>query len=82
VRGGEYEQMCLCVCMAVRVVPVSKGFCDSHFTTHFITQDHEDSLSLMRAVEFDQAFTFAYSGNKLCSKVCVTTLYSLVKCVV
>ena len=37
----------------------------------------------MRAVEFDQAFTFAYSGSKLCSKVCVTTLYcvTFVKCV-
>ena len=60
-----------------------KGFCDTHltahvtiregflthFSTHFTIQDHADSLSLMRAVEFDQAFTFAYSGSKLCSKV-------------
>ena len=76
---------------------VSKGFCDTHltahvtiregflthFSTHFTIQDHADSLSLMRAVEFDQAFTFAYSGSKLCSKVCVTTLYcvTFVKCV-
>jgi hypothetical protein len=61
---------------------VSKGFCDTHFTTHFTTQDHADSLSLMRVVEFDQAFTFAYSGSKLCSKVCVITRFCVVKCVV
>lgn len=31
--------------------------------------DHEDTLSLMRAVDYDMAYMFAYSMRKVCMEI-------------
>jgi tRNA-2-methylthio-N6-dimethylallyladenosine synthase len=45
----------LCLSLTKRVIDMISGFCDE------TEADHEDTLSLMREVQFDIAYMYAYS---------------------